>query len=352
MSGSTRFVPVACRLMLGLVAGFSLVALGLGGCSKRITPVDPGFVPEGKLSPEAQLVLWYEAPGETLIYLDRAPQGASIDEFCGFIIPGVDDSLIDRGPYWRQSPGTINGTIFDGTRAREYQVLRREGNGGFRQAQDFPATPLRRWPDAQYEEYTFVDRFPSSFSPSTYIGRGIVTGTVTKESPLTNVGIAPRPTGADTIVDITYTGFCNPCDSVFTLRWTSVPGAVRYWMQVYRFAVPATPFELLNESVPGPIANRKTHDIFVGFIDAPDTAYQIGYPLPNVRILLRRGTDYLGPYFVRVSAVDGNGRLVGYTRGNYARIPGEGRYTLFRMGAVVVAPTNEIARCRREPPFP
>jgi hypothetical protein len=351
MKGSTQ--ARIARPILGLVA-LVLVGLGLWACSKRITTVDPAYVPEGRFSPDAQLVVWFEAPNETLIYLDRPPLGPAQNEFCGYIIPGEEDSLINRGPFWRRDPGILNGVIVDGTRSTAYQMLRREGNGGFRQVNDFAVTPLRRWPEAQHEEYTFLDRMPSGFSPATYVGRGFVSGTITKESPLTNVGLAPRPTSADTIANMTYTGFCNPCDSLFTLRWSPVPGAARYWMQVYRYAVPATISEQLAESVPTPFVNTKTRDIFVGSIDAPDTAYKIGASRPTLRVMVQRPMDYISPYFVRVSAVDRDGRLIAYTRGDYGRIPGDGRYTLFPMGAVLVAPSPDPrgGRCRLEPPFP
>ena len=123
-------------------------------------------------------------------------------------------------------------------------------------------------------------------------------------------------------------------------------------MQVYRYGVPATISEQLAESVPGPINNRKTRDIFFGSIDAPDTAYKIGATRPSLRVLIQRPVDFLGPYFVRVAAVDASGRLIGYTRGDFQRIQGEGRYTLFRQGAVIVAPVEDTRLCRREPPFP
>jgi hypothetical protein len=351
MRGFTRATRPTRLLLAGAFAALAVIGLALGACSKKITSVDTQFTaPEGVESPEARMVTWYDGFGQMDVYDDNPPAGPAVDEFCGLLSPGDGDVLVASLAYWRPPLGTVTGMIFDGTPSTAYQVLRREAGGGYRRFRDFTLPPLRRWLTSQWEVYRFRDDTPSSFTPATYVGRGLIGGALTLKAPLTNPGIAR---GAS-IGEIAYLGTCNPRDSLFTMRWSEVPGAMRYWVNVYRFSRPPAAPDLLESSLPSAVNEILPSDIFVGYVDTvhvdgggflpPATSYKLGdTSRQDVRILLQRGLTFGGTYFVRVAAVDSMGQLIACTRGDYGRINLEGQYALFRLGAAIVAPSRPAA---------
>jgi hypothetical protein len=309
----------ASRLALALTALLIAVA---AGCAKKITSVDPSFTtPEGKLSPEARLIIHPDYPTQLMNYTDRPPTGV-----------GPEDPLIGVTDRYAYGPGVMVGLIVDGTAANAYQILRRQPGGGYAPLKDFLLRPRLRWLESQSELYDFLDTQPNDgFLPATYVGRGLVSGTITPAAPLTNVGTATPVT----LTNMRYSGSPFPADSLFTASWGPVPGAAGYWIQVYQYAA-ATPDQKVLSSAPAPLALGQIRDFFVAYVTAPDTSYQLGGPNGQVfaRKIILRNTDYN----VRVAAVDSDGRLLGFTRGDLDTLRSGTDYALYFRGGVKVSP--------------
>src|SRR5206468_10386584 len=172
----TRKAPGVPRTVFSALAVLATLTLALGSCSKRLTTVDPTYTePEGRFSPDAQLVVWYDSPVEEFRFRDRnqPPIGPERDPFCPNRIrvdPG--DELLGVDEFEAHPRGSINAMILDRTPATAFSPMRRESNGGFRQVLDFPLRPVRKWLDSQWELYAYNDPEPSGFTPATYVARG------------------------------------------------------------------------------------------------------------------------------------------------------------------------------------
>jgi hypothetical protein len=334
---SMRF-PIGKRALLAVMFAALAVASVLGACSKQPTSIDPSFtMPEGTASARAQLVLWYDLPNHVDVYLDKPPSGPSAD-FCNRPVPG-DSDVVQPGQAYdiqRAAPGTIFGLIFDGTPGNAYQVFRRESGGGFHQLDDFNLKPTTPWIDRQWEIYSFSDPHPSvveDHGPS-YVGRGVIQGSVTESSPLTNVAQLPVPGSGPPIADITLHLACK--DSCFNISWDPVPGAARYWIQVYQFKTRPNNLEAVLAGAPTPLYTGLARDFFVGYLEGNQTAIQIGDTTrTDVTILtLRNPIPRHQVYKVRVAAVDDQGNLLAVTQGTRGSILiAATLYGLFRQGA-------------------
>lgn len=318
-----RFSPTVSMAARTLRAGrvALLAALALAGCSKKnVTNVDPGYtVPEGRFSADARLIVYPDAPITIEIWADNGPTG-----------PDPTDVQTGTTQARLLSPGALHGVIFDGTPASGYQVLRRESNGGLLPLKDFVLRPERRFLDSQWEFYSFEDPAPSGYTPASYVGRGVVSEAVTPSSPLTNPGV----TTGSTIDTIQYLGNRSPTDTLITMKWSEVPGAVGYWLQVYQNK--GGPESRIRTALPAPFARPDTRDFFVGYVTAPADSYKIG--LPGALVLTRRILLTGSEYLVRVSAVNAEGRMIAYTYGDQDIAPGEDSYRLFSLGAARVLP--------------
>ena len=305
------------------------VALGLAGCSrKKLNTVDAGYVPEGTRSSYAIMLLYPEAPLEADRWVDNGPQGAS-----------PDDSLLGAFVLPPLHPGAVMGTVLDSTNASSYEVFRRESNGGFHRFQDYVSHPATKWLDSQWEAYSFQDGSPSGFQPPTYLGRGVVAGTVTSLSPLTNEATLGAPVVSNISFDFSTAksmegppwptgtigsdwGLSNcdsayhPPDTLFTMAWQPVPGAAGYWIQVYQFTGNVT--QKLESGYPQPLSLTQSRDFLVAFVRAPATTFQMKNPA-GAMVLTRKTLLSGQEYEVRISAVDDNGTLLGMTYGNSQR---------------------------------
>jgi hypothetical protein len=268
-----------------------------------------------------------------LTYTDNAPDGPNLDSGN----PGEEDVLLSTEQVYA-APGTLHGLILDGTPASGYQVLRRESNGGFAQLKDYVLTPVASFLDYQWEAYTFDDALPSGFNPPSYAGRGVVAGTVTPTSPLTNVSeLVIR----SDIPDLRYTGKTGRSalpgqspDSNLAMSWETVPGAAGYWIQVHQFKGDSE--EQLLAAAPAPFIPGNVRNYFVGYVAAPAMSYKIGEP---GAVVLTRRTMLCGiEYLVRVSAVNDRGELIAFSRGDWQYIRAVGTYRCYRGGATKVTP--------------
>jgi hypothetical protein len=302
-----------------LAAALVLGALALAGCADKVTNVDAGYTaPEGRADANARLVVYPDAPIVVETFTDLLPDGPDP----GDELQGTESRYVAQG--------SLHGMIVDGTAASGYQVLRREANGGYAQLEDYTLNPVARFFDSHWELYAFTDARPSGFSPPSYLGRGVVSGVVTPLSPLTNPGLV----GGSDVADLTYTGEAFPPDSNITMTWNEVPGAVGYWIQIYQF-MGGTQEKLLSAQ-PAPFVFADARNFFVGYVAAPAGSYTLNQP--GATVLFQRGLLPGSEYFVRISAVNGQGRLIAFTYGDYAYLRSVGSYLRYRVGAVAVMP--------------
>ncbi len=278
-----------CRIAVPGV--FALALLAMAGCSKKLNTVDPNFIaPEGQWSANAHLVVQPDMPTVVKYYKLRAPNR-----------PDDPDTLVSSSEVYPLGRGIMKGTIFDGTPAGSYQILRRESNGGYAPLFDFELEPVMRFPQSGWKLFTWTDSRPSGFQPATYMGRGMVNGVVTRTSPLTNVCLA-GPTEPATIA--------LSSDSLRTIGFTTVPGAVGYVLQVYKARNGYPDAEIWN-AAPAIFATQDHRDALVEWIPATD-----GVPdLDHAQVLTWFGLAPAASYLIRMAAVDANGGLVGFSYG-------------------------------------
>jgi hypothetical protein len=280
---------VRTRLGYALVGAAALTACGLLAisCSRKPTRVDASYTtPEGTPSSAGRLVLWNSLPAVALHLKDLPPVGG-----------GPEDSLMGTRTFHRDPEGTLRGMVFDGTPATAYQVLRREVNGGLRNLTDYTFGPTRRWLDSDWEVYEFTD--PRPLPTPSYIGRGVVAGNVTTESPLTNEAQAVSQAIAD--IRLFF-----PTDT--TVVWNAVPGAALYFAHIYQLRQ-APPDDQILSGLPAPIYRGLSRDFLLGITDTPQ---QFGRDLPFNGIVLTRRNMPPAQYLARVSAVDAQGQLIAY----------------------------------------
>lgn len=304
--------PLARRLLA--VVLFAALPLG---CAKKVTNVDPAYTQiEGVPNGDSRLVVWPDTPNSSEIFDDLPPVG-----------PSPDDTLLSTETIYATSAGSVHIQLLDGTTASSYQMFRRESNGGYRQLRDYVLTSPRRWLDSQWELYTLTDPAPSGFSPPTYLGRGVVSGSATPNSPLSNAAEVSQPVAGT----LAFTAPAVQFDSLFTISWTEDLAASGYWVHVYQLRSDITQDELLRSGNPSPIVNGRVRDIFVGYFPAGTTSYRIGNPAPLV--LTRRGTLLGQVYLVRVSAVGADGELINYMPGSLGIIQAGDTYRVFPLAA-------------------
>lgn len=330
-----RFVRRANHPLGALSLALVVSAVALGACAKHITEVDPSYTqPEGRLSADAQLVVWNDASVKMDLYSDLGGhQGPDEVPTCPHRrVPDIFDRLIDSTFDARSG---VNLAILDRTPATAFRPMRREANGGYRALVDYPVAPVRKWLDAQWEIYRFVDAAPSGFTPPTYVGRGLVGGVEGADTPLTNEALLPTTP----LQDVTYAGNCLPCDSLFTIRWQPIAGAARVWIHVYQFAAGVSDAEIRASAHPSPVNVVRPRDFLIVSLPGDATSYRLGdRTRTDVNRVLERTTNFGQTYHVRISAVDSTGYLTAFSRGDYGVEDRGEVYGLFRLGAFLVNP--------------
>ena len=362
----TRLSALPC---VALATGAVLaLALGLTGCSKKVTSVDSNYIsPEGVPSTKTSLVLTPDVQ-VPLVFYEGTGKPVADDSLLVFPPPPrlSSNHLLSPTPVLRGSAygylfhfgaGYLTGQIFDQTPVSDYQILRRESGGGYRIAADFELVPTRRWLDTQWESYQFVDRPPSSsYRPSTYLGRGTFSHLVTAESPLTNPaildpdpieimhfdyqGMLDRQSLNESFSDSVYT----PPDSLFEMRWTPVSGAVGYWIQIYQFVGNST--DQVASSWPSAAYLGKSRDFFMAYLPAPADHFRIGDA--GATTLTRRPILLHEDYHLKIAAVNANSQVIGLFQGRPMFVPyglsvsGVALWGAFFRGAILIRPGPPI----------
>lgn len=344
-----------------------LAALTLSSCAERVTNMTPenGPFPEG-VPANSNMVLYMDTP---IRVMDWAEKGRPDD--------ASDDSLKSDVLVYDVGPGVLIGAVIDSSNASAFDIFRQEAEGGYAPLQDVVVHPTKSWLQSQYELYRFHDSAPVGNS-MTYVGRGVVDGLVTRNAPLTNralllqaavagdlkyLGNVASGTGPDGRPSVTFPDTTE--DSLFTLKWQPVPGAVGYWITVCpptsgTLSGPA----LQRSALPRPLLPERIPESYVFYYPQPaNTSVPIVHKLvgggeleaglppgpPGTRLLHYRtmltGVDYL----VRIAAVDADGQLLSYTRDDAKSaaflVRTTDGYTIFPLGFVKV-------RTVRPPPPP
>jgi hypothetical protein len=324
-----------------------LTALGAAVCGKKLTTVDPTLV--AGVFPEGVRDSLEHTPSDLVVWPDLPIEVRDVS----------NNSLVYT--FYRTTPGAMQGVIFDYCGSTGYQMFRRETGGGFRQYEDFIHTPSRRWADRDLygtpagplvlppaQLYPLSDATPPPVNPDEYIGRAVVAGVVSGKYPITNLAQA---TPASAIDSMGYRGLRSPPDSLIDMTWDAVPGASGYWIHIFQKNASITSIgDVAQIGLPSPVSIGKVRDLFIGYIPAPNTSYKLGNPVPTRgRILVYRVLETLQPVFIRVSAVDANGRLIATTDGEssdfdsfHEKIGPLDRLVRFKIGAVEVTPLRPL----------
>jgi hypothetical protein len=265
------------------------------------------------------------------------------------------DELLSSEVVYPMGAGAIHGIIVDTSPSSEFEMLRREPGGGFRAFQNFTLLPIRRWLETQSDMFTFADLAPSTYSPPSYVGRGLLQGEVRQTSPTTNeakltaLGVADiRVTVPPITEDVnSRVRARSPSDSLFTLTWDPVPGAAGYWIDVYSFQPSVTESDRRLAGSPAPLMTWPTHDYLVALVGASTTTYKIGSATGITFRFDLSGFRYGSTYLARIAAVDADGRLIAMTMGGAsgdamvtATTGQAGHLTVSARGAIAVTPAR------------
>lgn len=327
MTQRIRFRFKALALLCGLAA--------LAGCSRKITQTDADYTQvEGTPSAAARLVVWPDSPTRIFTLDENGTPGTdgALDE---------DDFVINTEDRYVTGPGAVQTSLLDASLATGFHVFRREGDGGFRQLRDFVINPVRKWRDSlvtnNWELYSIDDPNPSGFTPASYLARGLVSGVSSQQSPLSNLA---RVT-TTSLANIGFSDGLTPTDSLFRMTWTPVPGAVGYWLHVFQYRPDVTTSERIRAGSPSPVFSGKVRDYLVAFVPAPANSYRLG-ATSGAEVLMRQTTIFGQTYQVRISAVDAEGQLIGFSHGDTARVPRETTYLKYAKGSFDILPTRQV----------
>ncbi len=249
-----------------------LAALALSSCAEKVTNVtaENAPYPEG-VQGNSNLVLYMDTPIHVHEYAEKGlPNDPS------------DDSLKADVLVYDVGPGTLIGTVIDSSNASAFDIFRQEPSGGYAPLQDVLVHPTKSWIMSHYELYRFSDPVPVA-SQMAYVGRGIVNGTVTVTSPLTNratllqaavagdlkyLGNVASGTGQGGFPSSTFPDTTE--DSLFTLRWQPVTGAAGYWITVCppTNATLSGP-TLYRSALPRPLVAERVPETYVFYYPQP-----------------------------------------------------------------------------------
>lgn len=354
MTNSSTSFPAPSRRPARVALGLAFLATvaGLYACAPKITKVDAAYsMPEGTFNPNAQMLVWRDEPTTAYVYDDVVPAD-----------PDSTDVLTSTRQFERYTPNVLHGMIFDKTLANDFQLFRRESDGGVRQFVKFLAPRTRQWLTAQLEAFHFVDTSPSGYAPASYVARGVVAGIVNTQSPLTNVATLPAAPVAN--IDLKAAWWTNRDATrgpVFSspkvkLKWETVPGAARYLLNVYEFRSDLhSEQERILSGTPAPFYDGQSSDIFFGFVPGNVNYMFLGdSSRTDITIITARPLASGAAYFVRLTAFDATGHMIAMTMGDtnplvaytngymgiVRNIEGNNTYMLFRYGATTARDTT------------
>ncbi len=354
MTNSNTSIPAPSRRLGTVALGFAFLATvaGLYACAPKITKVDAAYtMPEGVFNPNAQMLVWRDEPTTAYVYDDVVPAD-----------PDSTDVLTSTRQYERYTPNVLHGMIFDKTMANDFQLFRRESDGGVRQFVKFTAPRTRQWLPAQLEAFHFVDLSPSGYAPASYVARGVVAGIVNAQSPLTNLATLPVAPVAN--IDLKAAWWTNRDGTrgpVFSspkikLKWGTVPGAARYLLNVYEFRTDIrSEQERILSGTPAPFYDGQSSDIFFGYVPGNVNFMFVGdSSRTDITTITARPLASGAGYYVRLTAFDATGHMIAMTMGDtnplvayttgymgiVRNVAGNNTYMLYRFGATTARDTT------------
>lgn len=311
------------RKFAATAAVLALAGLLAAGCSKKQLTTQASFtVPEGTPSSELQLITFMDAAGNKLRITDR-PAISKVNfapDSSADTIQADANGNLDITPYRNFSPGTVRGLIINRSPAQGLEVWRTDPNGGARKIFDFALQPTKRYLTTGTDLYEFYDADPSRSAGATYYVRGLIGGTAGANSPLSNPS---RPSTA-ALTTITYQAqrFGTPlnvsdyhqADSLITMAWSPVLGASRYLIQIFRYQSRVLSLEeRILSGAPAPLLTGVSHDVFLAAVPGGTTVYRLGDP--GATVYYSEPLRMRQEYYIRISALDASGALIGTTTG-------------------------------------
>jgi hypothetical protein len=319
MTGERIVMP---RKLAATAAVLALAGALAAGCSKKLT-TDPSItVPEGTPSSQLELVTFTDQSANKIRLTDR-PSIAKVN----FAPDSSADSIQTDASghplitsYRQFAPGTVRGLVFDRTAAEGMEIWRTDPNGGVRRLFDFALQPTQRILSTATNLYEFYDSDPNRSPNATYYARGLIGGVGSASSPVSN---GSRPSTA-TLVPISYQAqrFGTPlnitdpsqADSNIFMKWTPVPGAARYLIQIFTYKSRVlTLGQRILTGAPAPILTD-AHDVFLASVPGTISQFHLGVD-PGATVYVPGTLRMNQEYYIRISALDANGALIGATMG-------------------------------------
>lgn len=314
---------VMARKFAAMAAVLALAGVLAAGCSKKQLTTQASFtVPEGTPSSDLQLITYMDGVGEKIRLTDNG-QIAKVN-----FPPALDPDTIQAdaaghlliSPYRSFTPGTVRALVINRTGAQGLEVWRTDANGGARKIFDFTLQPTKRYLTSGTDLYEFHDSDPSRSPNATYYVRGLIGGNAGANSPLSN---ASRPSlSALTSIDYLATRFgtragvndFHLADSLIVMQWSPVAGTDHYLIQIFKYQSRVLSLEeRVISGAPAPLLTSVTHDVFLASVPSTLTEYRLGGP--GATIYYQEGLRMRQEYFIRISAIDANGAMIGTTTG-------------------------------------
>ncbi len=332
-----------------------LLAIGAVSCAKKpVSLVDPALAPpvypEGRAA-NTNLILYPDTPVPIELWQDDGEVTAldKLDDVNGGGTAG--DHRVSSFFQYETGSGAVVGMIIDSTDASQYQIFKRQSDGGFLDLLPYTLKPTQSWTTNRFDAYQFSDPHPYAAPLTQYIGRGVVDGLVTTQSPLTNLGdltIANVPGRLKYLSPVDFGATPATTDSLIPFKWQAVPGAAGYYLTMY--GLPSAYLqsdELFRNALPRPVMTDRIPVYFAAWFPASVTSYTMGDPVPAGTKVITSGREVVmnARYAVRIAAVDANGEMIDYTgsTGAYVLLGAtSGQYYRFPLGAVVVRPTGPL----------
>ncbi|MEO5617652.1 MAG: hypothetical protein ABIS67_07755 [Candidatus Eisenbacteria bacterium] len=299
----------------------------LSGCGSKKLVVNPAFTtPEGIPSSSMELITFYDMPNFKIRMIDRGALGQ-----VNIGADTVNNDQIARDAFTRSPviipiqaylPGTVRGLVLNRTPAEGLEVFRTESNGAVRRIFEFAVPVTRRWIDGLSESYEFTDSDPKRVANATYYTRGLLGGSAGASSPLSNGSRLTTTSftniqylaNRDGTLPVAGGGVPAPAESTFLMRWSPVTGTARYLIHVFQYQSRALSLrERVLTGAPAPILPGVASDIFIASVPGSVTEYKMG--APGATIYTFRTPRLRAEYFVRISAIDANGQMIGMTTG-------------------------------------
>jgi hypothetical protein len=317
-----RSFPARSTALVALLA--LTAALGAAGCAKKITTPDASRSSlEGVVNPDVRLIMW-PPQQEPAFHLDQDVNGLFVDEVQPLEFPYQN---------------ALHFLIMDRSSASRFEVYDRSANGSMSPVFDYSLPPDEKWLDTYWERYSFFSS-PSADNPnnSAWLARGVVSGIVGQQSPLSNTVPWRGTASYDTNPTLRFRSAREQADSSqVSITWTTDPNAVGYWMQVLAFddveeVTFADRAKFFSEGLP--ISARRSMLRYVPA--ASPQGETAAFNDPTAERITNKLTFFMHKsYIVRVFAVNAEGRVINRLQTDYRRVPKDTGKMYYPVGGVV-----------------